>query len=283
MAAKKPILLPQVVMSANADNQSVTSNADILRAAMDAQGITNNQTRAGIAAIVTGETSFVFKPEIGYSHTNNDRIRSIFGSRVMGLTDDMLAALKADDVKFFEQVYGGAWGAKNLGNTHPGDGYKYRGRGPIQLTGLGNYVRYGKLCGHPEIVDTPDVLNTPAIGCAMTVAYIKDRYRGNGWEGLKASVGNSFGTVDDIKNAAYARFLASGEYNYNGAPSAPITGPVATSPVDPVKPTAPPPAKPVSATDQAAPLPVVVPDDSEAEAGSEAVADALNAAEIKTL
>src|SRR5579863_2874538 len=199
MATKKPVPLPQVRML----GATVVSNQDLLRAAMDAQVITNNDTRAGIAAIVTGETAFTFRPEIGYANTPNNRIRTIFGSRVMGLTDEALTALKADDKAFFNQVYGGAWGARNLGNTQPDDGYNFRGRGPIQLTGRGNYVRYGKLCGHPEIVDNPDLLDSdPSIGCAMTVAYIKDRYRGNGWEGLKAAVGNSFGDVDAIKNAA---------------------------------------------------------------------------------
>lgn len=46
-------------------------------------------------------------------------------------------------------VYGGAWGSTNLGNDQPGDGWKFRGVGPLQVTGRSNLTRFAKFIGKP--------------------------------------------------------------------------------------------------------------------------------------
>lgn len=48
-------------------------------------------------------------------------------------------------------------GREDLGNTSAGDGYKYRGRGYVQLTGKANYKKYSKSVG-ADIVSSPDLV-----------------------------------------------------------------------------------------------------------------------------
>ena len=62
------------------------------------------------------------------------------------------------------QVYGG-----RMGNTERGDGWKYRGRGPKQITGRDNYRLIGGILGL-DLEDDPDLLLRPDIGFKAAVA-----------------------------------------------------------------------------------------------------------------
>jgi putative chitinase len=60
-------------------------------------------------------------------------------------------------------------GRVDLGNTQPGDGSKYRGRGFLQITGRKNYVAAGIGLGL-DLVDHPELLELPE-NCALSAAW----------------------------------------------------------------------------------------------------------------
>jgi predicted chitinase len=74
-------------------------------------------------------------------------------------------AHESGQLRYFEELASGdAYeGRANLGNTQPGDGRRYKGRGPIQLTGRANYRDAGRELGLP-LEEKPELVATPAVG-----------------------------------------------------------------------------------------------------------------------
>lgn len=68
--------------------------------------------------------------------------------------------------------------AKILGNTDPGDGKKYRGRGYIQLTGKYNYAKVGQALGI-DLVAKPHLASDPKIAADVAIYYWQQRVQPN--------------------------------------------------------------------------------------------------------
>jgi putative chitinase len=77
---------------------------------------------------------------------------------------------KKYDIKFAPRK------AKALGNTKPGDGAKFKGRGYIQLTGKYNYKKAGEALGI-DLLSKPELLEKPEIAAKAAVWYWKERVR----------------------------------------------------------------------------------------------------------
>jgi putative chitinase len=80
----------------------------------------------------------------------------------------------ADQRAIGDAAYGGAWGKRNLGNTEPGDGYRFRGRGAIQITGRANYRHFGELLGI-DLEKSPELAIDPRYVLALAGCYWQDR------------------------------------------------------------------------------------------------------------
>ncbi|WP_245808314.1 glycoside hydrolase family 19 protein [Deinococcus hopiensis] len=65
-------------------------------------------------------------------------------------------------------------GRADLGNTQKGDGYRYRGRGWIQLTGRHNYRRFGQKLGL-DLEGNPDLAARADVAAKLAAAYWTDR------------------------------------------------------------------------------------------------------------
>ena len=104
---------------------------------------------------VLHESSLLERLEENLYYTTASRICSVWPSRFPTVNDS--APYVRNPQALANRVYGG-----RLGNTAPSDGWRYRGSGPIQVTGKANFAALEKITGMP-LVENPDLLRQP--GC----------------------------------------------------------------------------------------------------------------------
>ena len=155
-------------------------NIGILISKMNEKGITDPKAQIGLLVTIGKESGFIPKNELPYSSTPASRIRSIFKA-AKKMSDDEINTLKKDPKKFFDVIYGPTGAGPGLGNTQPGDGSKFIGRGFNQITGRANYRKYG-------FENNPEALNDVGNAAKAAVDFL-------GKEG--GGLNNKFSSVED--------------------------------------------------------------------------------------
>ena len=79
---------------------------------------------------------------------------------------------------YFDKYEAGTPIGIRLGNTQPGDGFRYRGRGFVQLTGRPNYKRLGQVLHlGDQLLDKPDLAVDPVIAYRIIETFRRWRSR----------------------------------------------------------------------------------------------------------
>ena len=145
---------------------------------------------------------------------------------------------------FANKVYGG-----RMGNVNPGDGWRYRGQGLIQITGHDNFALLESLTklpllAHPEMVTSPDHMLECAVALFARYKGIFDYADKGNWHAVWALVGSgrATGQVINLGNheAALAKVQAAitslgkaGQPNLAPAPAAKRPATASSTPKSP--------------------------------------------------
>jgi len=136
-------------------------------------------------------------------------LRKTFGKYYK--TDAQAARDARNPERIANRVYGG-----RMGNTAKGDGWKYRGRGFIQLTGKANYEAFYKDSGI-DVVSNPDLAARPDIAAQIAVWYwnkkVKSKVPGGVKAVTKAINGGTNGLQDRIeKTEKYSNLVKQASF-----------------------------------------------------------------------
>lgn len=197
-------------------------NIKLLLTACDKYGFKTVEQKASLLGIVGGECGWIPQDEIA-QYSRPDRLCEIFKSTFKDNRDlaekycNWIKGNKGPKQDFFNFVYDPSNNGRQLGNTQPGDGGKFFGRGFIQLTGRANYERYARISGHP-IDKQPDLLvSNPAISAEIAVLYLMDRVpkatataHPGYFYAAKKSVGNNSADIAARKLKYYEHFYGAG-------------------------------------------------------------------------
>lgn len=145
-----------------------------LAQALIAEGFTDLRVIANILAQVRAESNFYFEVDEKLGNYTAENLYSMFGPEQSRNTVRFQSLAEAEElvkkgeVAIGDFLYGGRFG------NGKGEGYKYRGRGLLQLTFKANYAYYSNLLyGDDRLVADPDLVRTRDVSIAVVVAFFK--------------------------------------------------------------------------------------------------------------
>lgn len=177
--------------------------------AMAEAGITDPKSQAALMANVDHETGGFkrFDENLNYSA---ERLQKVFPKYYSNAADARADAGNAEAIA--NRVYGG-----RMGNTDPGDGFKFRGRGMIQLTGRNQYEAMSKKVGL-DLVNNPDLAADPKVAAKIAAEYWKSSgadqaARAGDFTGARKKVNGGTNGLEDTlaKTEAYLQMAKAGE------------------------------------------------------------------------
>lgn len=86
-------------------------------------------------------------------------------------------AHESGEFRYMEEIADGSAyeGRTDLGNTEPGDGVRFKGHGPIQITGRANHAMCGQALGI-DLLAEPRLICTPVYGTASACWFWNSRH-----------------------------------------------------------------------------------------------------------
>lgn len=118
-------------------------------------------TPHGDSSILAGLAPVLAEVLPSYGITTPRRV-SHFLAQAAHETDGFNTLVEYGSENYFNKRYGPQTDVgKTLGNTQPGDGARFRGRGIFQCTGRFNYAKYGKLIGVDLVANPKQAATVP--------------------------------------------------------------------------------------------------------------------------
>ncbi len=172
----------EIAKAVGAPTSDVAKRWPVIDQALQEEGMTDARTRIAAVATVVTEVGPGFRP-----------IQEYGGGA------------------YFTQMYEGR---SDLGNTRPGDGARYHGRGYIQLTGRANYRAYGRRLG-VDLEGRPDMALRPEIGARVLADYFKshgvdDHARHGQWRDVRRAVNGGYNGWPTYKRVVSSLLRKSG-------------------------------------------------------------------------